>query len=107
MKTEKVIRSFFAARSSGQTNGMIALIAGLAAGAVLGVLFAPENGASARKKLREAAGKFFGNDSGEELQQEQTGPDHISGTKRPKSDIKALVHRAHSHASHTEQGLIE
>lgn len=104
MKTEKLIQSLFTNGSSSRTNGIIALIAGLAAGAVLGVLFAPESGASARQKLRDAAGKLMGSSVEEQEEESETPVHHNSGVKRPKSDIKNLVHEAHVQAASFEHG---
>lgn len=41
---------------AGKTGTIVAVLAGAAVGAALGVLFAPEEGAKTRKKLRDAAG---------------------------------------------------
>jgi gas vesicle protein len=97
MKTEKLIRSVFASESSGRTNGVIALIAGLAAGAVLGILFAPESGESARNKIRDAAGRLFGAEQQEDQHAEAIRSTQHNTLKRPRSDIKNLIHEAHVH----------
>lgn len=101
MKTEKFIKSLLSPASSGRTSGIIALVAGLAAGAVLGILFAPEGGKSARKKLRDTAGRLFAASEPGDQQPEEIHPHHPAGSKRPKSDIKRLIHEAHEQA-HTD-----
>jgi gas vesicle protein len=96
MKTEKLIQSFLVSGSSGRTNGIIALLAGLAAGAVLGILFAPDSGVAARKKIRDGAKGLLGGCAEEE---EELASEHRQrnqgAIKRPKSDLKTLIHDAH------------
>ncbi len=106
MKTEKLIQSLLHPGSSGRTNGIIALVAGLAAGAVLGVLFAPESGTSAREKLSDAAKKLFGGNAEESEESFEKPIAQNTISKKPKSDIKSIIHEAHVQAAHTEQGLV-
>ncbi|TDQ11845.1 YtxH domain-containing protein [Pedobacter metabolipauper] len=100
MRNDKLIESLFASSSS-RTPAVIALLAGLAVGAVVGVLFAPESGESARKKIKDAANGLLGNSVEEP---EETEPEHQDTVsyKKPKSDIKSLIHDAHVAAAHAE-----
>ncbi|RZM07910.1 MAG: YtxH domain-containing protein, partial [Pedobacter sp.] len=55
MKYEKLVANIFARNSNSNTQVAIGLIAGLAVGAVLGILFAPESGADVRKNISDKA----------------------------------------------------
>ncbi|WP_316789737.1 YtxH domain-containing protein [Pedobacter frigoris] len=101
MKNRKLIEAFFRQKSDGIAP-VVALIGGLAVGAVLGVLFAPASGKEARDKIRDTALRFRGNVSDDdEVVEEDLHPPVAH--KRPKSDIKSIIHDAH--VAHTEQGL--
>lgn len=106
MKTQKLIKSVFES-GSGRTDGIIALVAGLAAGAVLSVLFAPESGKSARNKIYDAANRLFGRKADEKEEEVSTDNNsrHLAVVKKPKSDIKSIIHQARVQESHTEQGF--
>lgn len=105
MKTDKLIKEFFAPQSVGTTEKLIGLAAGLAAGVVLGVLFAPGSGRSLRERIITAATELIKGKVEEELAVETETS--VQGTKKkPKSDIKELIHQAHVAASHTEQEII-
>jgi len=103
MKYEKLMANIFARNSTNNTTVAIAVIAGLAVGAVLGVLFAPESGDDVRKSLRN---RITGSDPSEqslaEYEEQQLTPATV---KKPKSDIKELIHEAHVNGIHTEQSL--
>jgi gas vesicle protein len=103
MKIEKLLKSALPHKSSGTGPAAFALIAGLAVGAVLGVLFAPDNGGDLRKKIVDGAKKLAGlqvEEEGEE--QEEQVEKHEPVAKKPKSDIKSLIHEAHISASAAE-----
>lgn len=106
MKNEKLIKSFFAPRPAGATAEIIGLVAGLAAGVVLGVLFAPGSGKSVRDRILNAAKGLIGQtETGEEPVPENENL--VQGNKKkPKSDIKELVHKAHAAGAHTEQEIV-
>jgi len=101
MKIEKLLKSAVPHRSSGVGPAAFALIAGLAVGAVLGVLFAPDNGNDLRKKLVDGAKKLAGL-AEEELQEEEEVKSHEPVAKKPKSDIKSLIHEKHISSSGAE-----
>jgi len=103
MKYEKLMANIFARNSKNNTTVAIAVIAGLAVGAVLGVLFAPESGADVRKSVRN---RITGSDHPEQsFAEHEEEPATHSTAKRPKSDIKELIHEAHINGIHTEQSL--
>ncbi|TKC06217.1 YtxH domain-containing protein [Pedobacter frigoris] len=101
MKNRKLIEAFFRQKSDGIAP-VVALITGLAVGAVLGVLFAPASGKDARDKICDAALRFRGSVSVEEEVVENDLRPPVAH-KKPKSDIKSIIHDAH--VAHTEQGL--
>ncbi|TCD04019.1 YtxH domain-containing protein [Pedobacter psychroterrae] len=95
--------NIFAHNTKNNTTVAFAVIAGLAVGAVLGVLFAPESGADVRKNVRN---RITGSDPSEQSFAEQREqPLTHAPAKRPKSDIKELIHEAHVNGIHTEQSL--
>ncbi|RZM25782.1 MAG: YtxH domain-containing protein [Pedobacter sp.] len=119
MNYEKLMASVLARNTSNNSKVSIALIAGLAVGAALGVLFAPKSGASVRKSIGDQA-NLLGDGacnlytslrdriSGEHEPEVSTSEDeHIAHAvgKKPKSDIKGLIHEAHVNGIHTEQSL--
>ncbi|RZK38334.1 MAG: YtxH domain-containing protein [Pedobacter sp.] len=109
MKYGKILSKCFKQQSN-DGYVAVALIAGLAAGALLGILFAPERGADTRKKIGDGARgvvdgvrdsyatlktKIVG--EVEELAPETEVPHFVSNTtKRRKSDIRDLVDEANA-----------
>ena len=99
MKYRKLISDIVHQKSNSNTEIAIGLIAGLAVGAVLGVLFAPESGEQLRKGILGKA-----NDYADGLQDDFTGSDEAQeapyvshpAPKHPKSNIKDLIHQAHT-----------
>ena len=99
----------------------VALVAGLAAGAILSILFAPESGEDTRRKISDKA-KDLGNSAkdkytsfknkitGHELEEHHddvaTEVPHFvnTTTKKRKSDIRDIIHEAHEE-QHTEQPI--
>ena len=111
MKYKNLLNNIFAQRSN--TNGQIAvaLIAGLAAGAVISILFAPDSGANVRKNI---AGQAKGLGTGiknkyASLRDRITGGSSIEESiaqpevphfkhkveKHRKSDIKDIIQESH------------
>lgn len=60
MKYGKLVSRLFAEKSNHNAQVAVALVAGLAAGAVLGILFAPASGKESRKRIANGA-KDLGN----------------------------------------------
>ena len=120
MKYEKLLANIFAQNTKNNAQVGLALVAGLAIGAALGILFAPESGATARSGISDKA-KNLGEDAKDlysSLKSRITGEaesneplanedQHLPGTavKKPKSDIKELIHEAHVNGAQTEQNL--
>ncbi len=100
-------------RRSNQNNTQIAvaLVAGLAAGAVISILLAPDKGSATRKGIADGARKVGGNlrDSytnlksriigSQEQEEEAVAPEvpHFTHqvVKKRKSDIKDIISEAH------------
>lgn len=114
MKFKNLLAKSFAQRSNQNANVTIALIAGLAVGAVLAVLFAPESGGDVRRGIADKA-KGFGDGlkdtygslknrlrgEGEREDAENESESELpyvahAAAKKPKSDIKELIHEAHN-----------
>lgn len=121
MKYGKIISKILNRREN--NNGMVAvaLVAGLAAGAVISILFAPESGADTRRAIGNKA-KGLGNgikDSYSSLKDRVFGVDEIvepdvapeiphfvhTTPKRKKSDIKELINEFHNGEHHNEQPI--
>jgi len=100
MKNEKLIRAFFTSGSRNTTESIIALVGGLAAGAVIGILFAPGSGKAVRSKIVDSLKGLAG--IVEEEPAVAEAPQKKAITKKPKSDIKALIHEAHDAGVHAE-----
>lgn len=109
MNYRKLAEKLFSQRSNhGNAPIAVALIAGLAAGAVISILFAPSKGSATRNTI---AGKVrgFGLFGGHEEQELAAAPEvpHFTHTvtKKRKSDIKDLISEAHNNGVHAEQSL--
>lgn len=102
MKIDNFISAFFKRKASGTTHSLIALTAGVAIGASLGVLFAPKSGRELRRKVRDM--ECAAVDPHETPVQGDINQQENALGKRPKSDIKSLVHQAHTEEANTEQG---
>jgi gas vesicle protein len=95
MKIEKLFKSALSHKSLNVGPVAFAVVAGLAVGAVLGVLFAPEDGGELRKKIADGAKKLVGIQE-EEVEEMVEQPEvHEPVAKKPKSDIKSLIREAH------------
>jgi gas vesicle protein len=120
MKYGKLIKGIFAQRSNNNAQVAIAIVAGLAAGAVISILFAPESGSDVRKGIADQA-KGLGTGlkdkynalkdrvvGGQEIDESIERPEvpHFTHTpqKKRKSDIKDIIHDAHTDG-HTEQPI--
>lgn len=120
MKYEKLI-SKLTRRSDNSGYVAVALVAGLAAGAVLSLLFAPNKGADTRKMIGDKANdlgqsakdkylafkdRITGNISEIEEKIEAEVPHFVKATpKKRKSDIGDIIHEAHVQQSNTEQSI--
>jgi len=111
MKYRKLIGKCLAHKSNNNTQIALALVAGLAAGAIISVLFAPDSGSGTRGKIANKARnlrygfqdkynllkeKVFGVEAIENDIVEHEVP-HFkhSVTKKRKSDIKEVLEDAH------------
>ena len=121
MKYGKLI-SKLTNRSNNSGYVAVALVAGLAAGAILSILFAPESGEDTRKLIRDKA-KGIGDNAKDkfaalknklsrnefEEHEEDVAPEvpHFVNKvpKKRKSDIKDIVHEAHVESQNTEQAI--
>lgn len=120
MKYEKLI-SRLTRRSDNSGYVAVALVAGLAAGAVLSLLFAPQAGADTRKMIGEKA-KDLGQGArdkyvslkdkitGTSLEAEEAIAPEVphfvkASPKKRKSAIGDIVHEAHIQQSNTEQSI--
>lgn len=99
MKNEKLIKAFFTSGSSSTTESIIALVGGLAAGAVIGILFAPGSGKAIRSNIADSFKELVGIAKDEPVVLEV--PQKKAVTKKPKSDIKTLIHEAHEAGVYT------
>jgi hypothetical protein len=103
MKNKK-LHAFFTQASSGRKPVVIALLAGLAVVTVLGILFTSERGQKLKRRVRDLAGRTE-NDMPEGPEQIQNNHRGYIPHKRPKSDIRSLIHPGYTEEAHTEQGL--
>ncbi len=124
MKYGKIISKILSRKSDNTGQVVVALVAGLAAGAIISILFAPERGADTRRAIGDRA-KGLGNnirDSYGSLKDRVFGAEESTAqiaepevphfvhkpTKRKKSDIKELVNEFHQNEHHngnTDQSL--
>ena len=116
MKYRKLIAQCLAYRSNNNAQVAVAVIAGLAAGAVISVLFAPAQGADTRKLISDKA-KDLGNNvkdsyasimdkmNGASLRAETEAPLFVRrATKKNKPAVKNNIQDA-SQGEHTEQSI--
>lgn len=111
MKYRKLIGKYLDHKSNNNSQIALALVAGLAAGAIVSILFAPDSGAGTREKIAGGAKnlrygfqdkynllkeKVFGVEAIEEDIVEHEVP-HFKHKveKKPKSDIRTLMDNAH------------
>jgi gas vesicle protein len=110
MKYNKLLAKIFARGSNNDAQVAIALVAGLAAGAVISILFAPTSGANVRKGIadratglgngvRDTYGRLKDRVVGRQDIEEGVAPEVPHFTHKPvrkrKSDIKDIIHEAH------------
>ena len=121
MKYGKLI-SKLTKRSNNNGYIAVALVAGLAAGAILSILFAPESGDDTRRLIRDKAkglgdnakdkynalkNKLSGNNFEEHADDVAPEVPHFvnKAPKKRKSDIKDIIHEAHVESNNTEQEI--
>lgn len=121
MKYKKIIESFLSkGTSNNNAQVAVALVAGLAAGAVISILFAPQKGSDVRNGIAGKAKnlgdcvkdsfaslrtRLMGNEQEEAIQTPEIPHFTHTATKRPKSAIKTLISEAHHNGQHTEQSI--
>lgn len=112
MKYGKLIKKIFDRQSNNNAQIAIAVVAGLAAGAVLSILFAPDSGANTRGKIVDGVkdlgtgikdrytslkDKITGNHEVDEVEETHEVPHYThERPKRRKSDIRELIQENHS-----------
>ncbi len=124
MNYKKLMEKTFDQRSDYRPQMVFALIAGLAAGAVVAVLFATKSGKTVRRQItdkitglgqdaKDIYASMICKTNGRSNDILSNGAEqnqvihhvHQAATKKPKSDIKELIHDAHAGAADTEQSL--
>lgn len=111
MKYKDLLANAFAQKSNQNTNVVIGVIAGLAVGAAIAVLFSPVSGRELRKGIAEKAeeigedslsfyavlkDRLSGNDPvAENAEDNEPQPLAQVKQKKAKSDIKELIHQSH------------
>jgi gas vesicle protein len=120
MKYRKLMANIFAQNDRNNAQVGFALVAGLAIGAALAVLFAPESGTNTRRTISDKA-KNLGGDAkdvyaslrsritGESTESETATENEQSASqpkvKKPKSDIKELIHEAHANGAQGDHNM--
>lgn len=121
MKYSKLFSKYLTKRNN-NAQVVVAVVAGLAAGAILSILFAPESGSGTRAAIGDKAKGIGGGlkNSFASLKDRLMGAEVVetakptsevphfthTPTKRRKSDIKNLVSEAHHQGDqHTEQSI--
>jgi gas vesicle protein len=122
MNYEKIISKILTRKSDNSGQVVVALVAGLAAGAILSILFAPESGDDTRRRItykvkslqdgvKNSYGFFVNKFTGKNEELEEPVAieiPHFVNTnplKRKKSDIKELVNEFHNGEHHNEQPI--
>ncbi|WP_216847280.1 YtxH domain-containing protein [Pedobacter boryungensis] len=120
MKYGKLIGKILSQKSNNNGQVAVAIVAGLAAGAIISMLFAPESGKDARKLIGDRAkglgssardtyaalrNKIVGNDFEEHKDGVAPEVPHFVRTpvKKRKSDIRDIIHESHVEEQHTNQ----
>jgi gas vesicle protein len=109
MKYRKLVGEFLSQRSNhSNAQVAIALVAGLTAGAVLSILFAPSKGSTTRNGIASKVRNLLTGIHEEETAVVPEVP-HFTHTvaKKRKSDIKTLVSEVHHNGKHTDQPIHE
>lgn len=116
MNYRKLAAKYFVQRSNSKAQIAVALVAGLAAGAVISILFAPDRGDGTRRRISDSAknlgsglrgtcssllGCFFGTQpTADDPKPEVPHFKHATAKKR-KSNIKEIIQEAHQPAEKT------
>lgn len=101
MNYKKIVADTFRIKSNNNSQIAAAVLIGVAVGAALSVLFAPESGEDVRSRIANR----FRNQTDELLEEDEyVEPDYVThkAPKKPKSDIKDLIHEAHHGEHHHE-----
>ena len=98
MNYKKLVADTFRIRSNNNSQIAAAVLIGVAVGAALSVLFAPKSGDDIRSRI---ANRFRSQVDDLTEEEEYVEPDYVKhpAPKKPKSDIKDLIHEAH-HPEH-------
>lgn len=121
MKYRKLLTKCFTHKSNNTAHVAVAVVAGLAAGAIISILFAPDSGSGTRSTIGNKA-KGVGDgirdtysslknrltNSVEEIDEvvENEVPHYVQKTvKKRKSDIKDIIHDAHVDDHHNDQPI--
>ncbi|WP_316833125.1 YtxH domain-containing protein [Pedobacter aquatilis] len=120
MKYKKLIGKYLTQRSDNNAQVAIALVAGLAVGAVISILFAPDSGAGTRGKIAGSAKnlRYGFQDKYNLLKEKVFGVEAIENdivehevphfkhrvAKKPKSSVKEILEDAHQNGQ-VQEGL--
>jgi gas vesicle protein len=84
-----------------ESKVIAAIVAGLAIGSILGILFAPERGSESRNRIRNAFRRdpVTGEEIDHSLDYLEKGEKHIKPKRTPLEDLKRTSENGHSNVA--------